>query len=111
MTKLTFEEGHYVYQLCDDFQPLYVGYTNNPTRRIGEHRASKEWFGQVTNVAISRFETKREALKAEAFSIDFGENLYNLDLNKRLSRDAFKDARSGGEVPAIEHYQVPIRRI
>ena len=104
-------DGYFVYWLCDDWGARYVGYTENPSRRIREHRKQKAWFSEITNIQIKRYATKEEALKTEAFEILFGEELYNLDLNKRLADAAFADAQSGHYYPVLERYEnVPARR-
>lgn len=104
-------DGYFVYWLCDDYQTRYVGYTENPSRRIKEHSKQKAWFSEITRISIKRFATKEEALKTEAFEIEFGEDLYNLDLNKRLGDEAFLDAQSGNFYEVLERYEdVPVRR-
>ena len=104
-------DGYFVYWLRDDYGTLYVGYTENPSRRIKEHSKQKPWFSEITNISIKRFATKEEALKTEAFEIEFGEDLYNLDLNKRLGDEAFLDAQAGRFYEVLERYEdVPVRR-
>ena len=104
-------DGYFVYWLSDDYQTRYVGYTENPSRRINEHRKQKVWFSEITTINIRRYSTKEEALKTEAFEILFGEELYNLDLNKRLADAAFDDAQYGRFYPVLERYDdVPVRR-
>jgi hypothetical protein len=104
-------DGYFVYWLRDDYETLYVGYTENPSRRIKEHSKQKPWFPEVTNISIRRYATKEEALKTEAFEILFGEDLYNLDLNQRLADAAFDDAQDGRHYPILERYEdVPLRR-
>jgi len=104
-------DGYYVYWLCDDTSPLYVGYTESVSRRISEHRKDKPWFGDVKYIDIRRFPTKEEALREEALSILFGESLHNIDMNVRRARDAFEDARSGIHYQAVEEYfGVPVGR-
>ena len=104
-------DGHFVYRLCDDHGVIYVGYTDNPGRRIPEHRRSKKWFRQVQTVDVCRYATKEQALKEEAMSIMFGERLKNVQLHPRLSREAFEDARSGIHYPVLENYEnVPVER-
>jgi hypothetical protein len=102
---------YYVYWLSDDCGVIYVGYTENPRRRLAEHRRSKDWFKDVKAVDISRYPTKEHALKEEALSILFGERLHNIQLHPRLAREAFEDARQGIHYPVIENYEdVPVGR-
>jgi hypothetical protein len=105
------DDGYYVYRLCDDYGVIYVGYTENPRRRVTEHRRSKAWFKDVKVVDISRYPTKEHALKEEAMSIMFGERLHNIQLHPRLAREAFEDAREGIHYPVLENYEnVPVGR-
>ena len=105
-------DGFYVYWLRDETGiTRYVGYTENPSRRIREHRKDKFWFSEITQIDIRRYATKEEALKMEAFEILFGEELFNVDLNKRLADAAFADAQDGYYYPVLERYDdVPARR-
>ena len=104
-------DGYYVYWLCDDYGVIYVGYTDNPGRRINEHRKQKAWFKQVTRVDICRYATKEEALKEEAMSIMFGERLHNIQLHRNIAREAFADASDGLIYEALERYEnVPVSR-
>lgn len=104
-------DGYFVYWLSDEYQTRYVGYTENPSRRIREHRKQKPWFREITQIDIRRYSTREEALKTEAFEILFGEDLHNLDLNKRLADAAFQDAQGGIYYPILERYDnVPVRR-
>jgi hypothetical protein len=105
------EPGHYVYRLCDGIGVIYVGYTENPLRRMQEHRRNKPWFPNVQTVEITRHRTKTEALKEEAMSILFGERLHNKQLHPRLTREAFEDARAGIHYPIIQRYEdIPVER-
>ena len=105
-------DGYFVYWLRDDYQTLYVGYTENPSRRLKEHRRQKPWFPKITNVSIERYATRHEALKTEALAVYFGEDLYNVDLNERLADAAFADAQQGRHYPVLECYRdVPVRRL
>lgn len=104
-------DGYYVYWLCDEYGVIYVGYTENPGRRINEHRIDKAWFKDVTKIDISRYATKEEALKEEAMSILFGEDLHNIQLHSRIAKAAFADASDGVRYDALERYEnVPVGR-
>jgi hypothetical protein len=103
--------GYYVYHLSDDYRVLYVGYTDNPGRRLNQHRKDKPWFKDVTRVDISRYATKHEALKEEATGIMFGEDLYNIQLNSRIAHQAFVDAYDGVRYEVLEQYvNIPVVR-
>lgn len=102
--------AHYVYYLInEEARPIYVGYTNNPRRRIREHRKDKPWFSEVVTVDINRFGSKLEALREEAMSIKFGEDLKNMALHSGIFRAAFEDARGGIRYPILEaHEDIPV---
>lgn len=101
--------AHYVYNLCNsEGRPIYVGYTNNPRRRMSEHRKSKPWFGEVVTVELKRFTSKASALREEAMAIQFGEGLKNVALHSGIFQAAFEDARTGTHYPLLELREVPI---
>lgn len=105
-------DGYFVYWLCDEYRTYYVGYTENPSRRVREHSKLKPWFSNVTMVDIRRYATKEEALKTEALDILLHrEFLLNLDLNSRWADEGFADAQRGHFYNVLERYDnVPVRR-
>lgn len=48
---------------------LYVGATKNVFQRIADHQAHSYWFRHVTRVEIQHFDSRKEALAAEAMAI------------------------------------------
>lgn len=48
---------------------LYIGVSSRPLRRLWEHRARSEWAREVATTDISWFDTRDEALAAEAEAI------------------------------------------
>jgi predicted GIY-YIG superfamily endonuclease len=59
-----------VYRLRNnDGDLLYVGISGAPQRRWMEHAGDKEWWPEVSQFAIEWFETREEALSAEAKAI------------------------------------------
>jgi len=48
---------------------LYVGVANDPIRRMKEHRANRDWFGEVAGIRFETHATRREAEDAEAEAI------------------------------------------
>lgn len=60
----------YLYRLAAaDGELLYIGISDRWTRRMGQHEASKSWFGDVASVSVQRFETREDALTAERNAI------------------------------------------
>jgi predicted GIY-YIG superfamily endonuclease len=55
-----------VYDLKVDGVVIYVGKTNNPKRRLAQHRASKN-IPTAEMVVVAWYETDAEALAAEAW--------------------------------------------
>lgn len=76
----------YVYVCLDaDRQPLYVGCTNNVTRRLREHKSyGTGWVEQVDHVMVTEFSTRKEALAAESERIQSLRPLNNLRDNPRF---------------------------
>jgi hypothetical protein len=45
---------------------LYVGMSGDPTRRINQHAATKNWFPHVRTIVFSEYQTRAAAAVAEA---------------------------------------------
>lgn len=52
-----------------DGQLLYVGITNNPTRRLAEHKSRAVWRNEIDHVEVKWIGSREEALSAEAEAI------------------------------------------
>ena len=69
---------HFVYTIHDPSgRPVYVGCTNDPVRRLEEHRRSA-WGADAHKMTYERHATKREALSAESALIREIAPKYNL---------------------------------
>lgn len=67
-----------LYRLYDQSGALlYVGIAGNPGRRFEQHRGDKPWWGEVTDMKVEHFETRREAIIAEITAIQIGRPVYN----------------------------------
>ena len=60
---------------------LYVGVTNDPPRRFGDHRKAKEWWSEVARINLEMFAGRDELLRAEIEAIKIEHPLYNLTYN------------------------------
>tara|TARA_R100000687_G_C6397425_1_gene140179 strand:+ start:297 stop:833 length:537 start_codon:yes stop_codon:yes gene_type:complete len=61
---------HYLYRHWSDAGGLlYVGVTNNPAKRIKDHNKCANWFEQVNNITLQKYETRESVLKAERQAI------------------------------------------
>lgn len=56
---------------------LYVGITNDANKRIVAHRRDKDWFDRVVRIEIAHFDSRDDALAAEAEAIEFERPLMN----------------------------------
>jgi hypothetical protein len=73
------ETIHYLYRLlADDGSLLYVGESNNWTRRLKEHHQEKGWFKQVRFVEVQRFPSAGAAKAAERKAIEEGAPAHNI---------------------------------
>jgi predicted GIY-YIG superfamily endonuclease len=63
-------------------RPLYIGQTNHPGRRFGEHQAAKPWIQQAELVTIQWFPAS-EIDEAERRAIERQHPLYNKTYNGR----------------------------
>lgn len=59
---------------------LYVGITNDPGRRWGQHSA-KDWWLDVTKTTIERFDSRAEVLTAERAAIEAERPWWNIQGN------------------------------
>lgn len=48
---------------------LYVGVTNNPKRRLSEHKCRSVWGGQIADVTVKWMRSRAEALSEEKLAI------------------------------------------
>jgi len=73
----------YVYQLFDSLSsatPVYVGITDNTSRRFREHSKDKEWFSSVIHqrTLVHLYPTRLEAKARESALIDSFQPKYNV---------------------------------
>lgn len=72
---------HALYRLFDsDGKLLYVGETNNPDRRLEQHRKNKPW-NQVASIAVAWLENREVALMAERAAIEVERPTWNVAHN------------------------------
>jgi predicted GIY-YIG superfamily endonuclease len=60
---------HYVYRIYSGDDLLYVGCSNNPERRVKQHRLEKAWQEPITAVLTESYPTLAEAETAERVAI------------------------------------------
>lgn len=53
----------------EDGSLIYVGISAHPVQRIKEHSKAKPWWGEVANVTMEHFPTRRDARRAEDSAI------------------------------------------
>jgi excisionase family DNA binding protein len=63
---------------ADDGTLLYVGISNNPFNRLGQHEEVSCWFGEVATVKIEHFKTREAAMAAERKAVFEETPRYNL---------------------------------
>lgn len=59
-------------------QLLYIGITNDPPRRLGEHQGGKDWWEQVAGITVEWHDNREDALAAEARAIHIENPLHNV---------------------------------
>lgn len=60
-----------------DGQLLYVGITNNPKRRLAEHKTRSVWAEQIGRVEVKWMRTREDALSEERVAIMIDKPLFN----------------------------------
>lgn len=72
-----------LYRFYDkDARLLYVGITDDPLRRFGQHRYAKPWWVDVDQVKVVHYGTRDEAFDAESAAIIDELPLFNLAGNE-----------------------------
>jgi predicted GIY-YIG superfamily endonuclease len=77
------EELHALYRFRGDRKrqpPLYIGRSNNVMRRVGEHRASKDWITQASRIDLEWYPAE-DIAEAEREAIEHERPLYNIVYN------------------------------
>lgn len=69
---------------------LYVGITNNPPRRLGEHRDAKAWWQEVARIDMEQHPDRLALHTAERRAIETERPRHNIQLNSR-SRSTFQE--------------------
>lgn len=62
----------------DSGQLLYVGITNDPPRRMGQHAKDKEWWAQVRGMTVDWYPDRPSVLAAEKRAINVENPLHNI---------------------------------
>lgn len=80
---------HVLYRMFDAAgQLLYVGLTNNPKGRFGNHRDTKDWWDQVSTIKVESFSSREELIAAERTAIGAEKPLHNRIHNRdRIALD------------------------
>lgn len=105
----TVDNEHQVYYLYRFYNAagrlLYVGISNNPDRRWGEHADDKPWWGEVEDQTSERAGDMHDALALEEEAIRAERPLYNVVHNgDNPDRIAWRPTKRRGErlrLPAL----------
>ena len=81
-----------LYKFWNNNELLYVGISLNYFARLSQHRRDKDWWDEVTEITVKHYDTREEALDAEAKSIKKDNPKYNIAMNNgvhvQLDRDS-----------------------
>lgn len=70
---------HALYRFFDDANELlYVGITNNPSRRFTQHGVDREWWHEVTTIRMEPHSDRNAVLAAEKVAIKVEHPRYNV---------------------------------
>lgn len=69
--------GHWPFR-----QWLYVGITNSPSRRLGEHRRRSEWMLEAGTIRLTRYPDRESVMEAERRMIRAKRPNYNVQHNR-----------------------------
>src|SRR5207302_1242409 len=74
---------HALYRFFDSAgELLYVGITNDPGRRLGQHRKLKPWWASVGSMTLEHFSTREALEDAEREAIAHERPIHNVALNR-----------------------------
>jgi predicted GIY-YIG superfamily endonuclease len=80
------EDPQTLYQAWNGHWPfrrwLYVGITNSPSRRFGEHRRRSEWMLEAGTIRLVRFPDRESVMEAERRMICAKRPQYNVQHNR-----------------------------
>lgn len=97
-------------------QLLYVGITNDPSKRFKEHGLDKPWWSRVAEIKIERFSSRAELAAAEIRAIETEHPRYNRAHSAGLAEELhvrshtsplWPDANRFGNEPPREHPDAP----
>lgn len=72
-------ENTVLYRYFDsDNRLLYVGITKNQSRRFSQHNSKAQWIDQIHTATFQHFDTREEALSAEANAIRNENPIHNI---------------------------------
>jgi predicted GIY-YIG superfamily endonuclease len=74
----------YLYRLSGSDGLLYIGVSDDWTRRLREHWHVKDWAADITSVTLENFPDRRAVLSAERKAIKSEKPLYNIQHNNSL---------------------------
>lgn len=66
-----------------DDELLYIGITNNPSRRMDQHSQGKPWWTEVVTVRMEVHPSRSAVLDAERIAIARERPLHNIQLMRR----------------------------
>lgn len=70
---------HYLYRHFDNAGALlYVGISNNPYKRIGDHKRLSDWFDNVANITLESYPTRNAVRWAEQDAIYIEKPIHNI---------------------------------
>ncbi|GJF06569.1 GIY-YIG nuclease family protein [Pseudonocardia sp. D17] len=88
-TATTEDKPHALYRFFDSSERLlYVGITNDPTRRFEQHRSTKPWWTEVATVRIEQHASRSKALAAERAAIVAEHPIHNIQHRQNLPETA-----------------------
>lgn len=80
-----------LYRFYEGRKALYIGITNEPRRRMGEHRRGKPWFDEWTRAKQDWYPDRASALDAEERAIHRERPVYNVQHNLHVEVDIALD--------------------
>lgn len=97
-TAMNFNKPTQLYRHYDgDGVLLYVGISLNTIGRLAQHKFESGWFNQIASITITTYQSRKEALDAEAEAIEREAPVFNVINNARVKPSVTFMLREGFE--------------
>ena len=81
-----------LYKFWNKDKLLYVGISLNVFARLSQHKRDKDWWDEITEITVKHYDTREQALDAEAKAIKEQDPQYNIAMNNGVYIEVDREA-------------------